>query len=274
MKLSKEFKCFMLAIVSVCFAVQPLFAQDLDKKCEKKYSSAEFWYGGNNLNGTIVTELSILDGGSDYKNVRIKKYIYPFDQKSEITVRAQSNGVHYGFSCADEYMNKVFGYFKYTRRGVILYMNVKEYSDEGRDCFRMYGEECFLFETSSDEDFFENACNVPEIKETLCSANEKYWPKDNPLLCVRYVGRVNGLTLYSSSLQKNKSSYAANRLAVFEDGVYLGQVEGIDYCYYLANSDLVFPEVDSEYGNSVDLSEEFPDSFVVDWEQFYFRRAE
>lgn len=262
----------MLVLFSVSVAGQGLFAQEPDERWEKKYSSAEFWYGGNNLNGTIVTELSVLDGGSDYRNVRIKKYIYPFDLKSEFTVRAQSNGVHYGFSCLDEYMNKISGYFKYTRRGVILYMSVREYSEAGRNCSMMYGEESFLFETSSDEDFFENACNVPEIKETLYSANEKYWPKENPLLCVRYVGRVNGLTLYSSSLQKNKSSYVANRLAVFENGVYSGQVEGIDYCYYLSNSDLVFPEVDSEYGNSVDLSEEFPKTFVVDWEQFYFRK--
>ena len=108
-----------------------------------------------------------------------------------------------------------------------------------------------------------------DIREYLNSIEPNYWPLSDKL-STKYIGSISELNIYKTELVWGSASHITHRLILLsKDKSYLGEYDGIQSSNILIrNQILVFIDIDSKYGNTIDFSKGIPvkvwiDGFVI-----------
>ncbi|MCL2289119.1 MAG: hypothetical protein FWC34_00210 [Bacteroidetes bacterium] len=110
----------------------------------ESYFHSTNWYRNNEIvGGEIRVSLYIIAVYSNMIEVSIKKEMTPFSQILNLATMARLENGRYVFNCVDNWGNEVFGYFFYEVIGsekIVLFFDVRNFSDYGRNLGRLYGE--------------------------------------------------------------------------------------------------------------------------------------
>jgi hypothetical protein len=113
----------------------------------ESYVYTEKWYQGKGIGGEIRIQLTILEICNTKIKISIEKDMTPFLQKLDFIAEARYEKDKYVFHCLDNWGNKVFGYFNIDtsdNEKIIIFFDVEEFSDFGKDVGRLYGETSVL----------------------------------------------------------------------------------------------------------------------------------
>ena len=114
----------------------------------EKYFCTEKWNSGYEISGEIRTQLTILKICNSSIVIFLEKDMTPFLETLNVTVEAVYEKDKYVFHGFDNWGNEVFGYFTIDAseadEKIIIFFDVKEFSDIGNNIARLYGATSIL----------------------------------------------------------------------------------------------------------------------------------
>ncbi len=265
--LEEKMKKKYLIILMFLLCVSSLFS----KEYIKKYSSSEICSAG--VPGNSIYELKIKNKQKKEIQAELFHTITWFSQfiSEEIILKLTADG-KYEFSFVDAWNNKAFGWVVFNSEEVELYLDCNEFSEEGKNFARLYGETNKLYETTEDKNFINNAIESNySIKEILNKYDSQYFPinAENKELYINYAGTINNYKIYKTSLlwNINSSKRMTHRLVFIKNEKIAGMYTGIQSDKIrVKNDEIIFEDIEKD--NIIKIKNGIPENVFIDGEIF------
>lgn len=124
---------------------------------KEHYVSINYIAQPNNYKFIDFVQVSMNSKIDDSVEINIQKTLFPLSHIVGKTVTAYKKHDKYEFNFIDGFGNKVFGYMQFLSSDLIeFFIDCKEFSDEGKDLARLYGDTYLLIRAKNliDPDIF------------------------------------------------------------------------------------------------------------------------
>lgn len=135
----------IVAVLFLGFAIAGLFSQG----AAESFSAETPWEGRDGsgkliASGVVRTKVTIVKVETAKIVAHIRKDMTPFGALIDFEVSAIYRNGRYEFHCEDNWRNKDLGYLIEKQGQYSLFLECIEFSDEGKNLARLYGDEVIL----------------------------------------------------------------------------------------------------------------------------------
>lgn len=129
----------LLICFIICFSIA--FAEDY-------YVSMNYSLQSDDLQMLDFIQVTVNSKTDEKIKIHILKSLLPLPHIIEKTIIANKKNGKYEFDFVDGFGNKAFGYVRFLQTDVIeFFIDCQNFSDEGKDLARLYGDKYWLSQT-------------------------------------------------------------------------------------------------------------------------------
>ena len=248
----------------------------------QKFSKSDTWHSDSpDVTCKMISEIKIYSISRDKKTIQAEIFhvMTPFSPVICTKVELKLKGDKYVFAFTDPWNNRAFGWFKYTDDGAEICLDCKKFDKNGKNCARLYSDcPVTLYDTTTDRTFTAKAIDDGDvIKKILSNCNNDYFPfeKRHKTFSVHYVGAIDDIDIYQTELIWGSAGRATLRLVFIKDSKVLGGYGGIlSSDIRIKGKQIIFKDIDSSLGNTIDLTDSIPEKVWIDGENPQFEKFE